>query len=424
LSSDKHFINEIIRLSERLVDIKTKPKRQKEIFSSDDRSTALIDDDLDAYRDLRNNFSKKWEDTHSEKFIASKLHKLLIDYALEKDNEKLKSEFRKLQKELSSWEEEFTVYIPILGLEIETEELALGKIILKKSKDVKNYIIERWEKSHGGKEFDELTKKNNDDLIKFALSQIRSSVCAEIKIKAESGKAEEKAVNQIRNLIKIFKYILSFSSYDSSFINVSVEGDSFFSTRCYPMISDKDNIAIPAGWSSLWQPLRINEQSLTEFNKFGLFDLAQLIQKLNQSNYETMLVRALEWIALGYDHKDKNLKFLCFMNCLETFFSDERAIARVIGESAAFILNKETNERLEINKKILNFYRIRSNLAHGGSEKVKDDDLSDIIQIACYSFMELLFRRNHFRTRKEMVDYIEKYKFSNDATMFDIGEKS
>lgn len=150
------------------------------------------------------------------------------------------------------------------------------------------------------------------------------------------------------------------------------------------------------------------KEILSERTRFNI--ISETLEKLENEN--DRYKRAINFYNDSFYVEDIGIKFTLLFSALETLFNlNGRFVKRTIAKYASKILFLSTEKEKEINDKLKDFYRIRSNYIHGNEpisiEKEIEFELREIVRKVLLIYWLISNSNKKVKTPKEMINYLD-----------------
>jgi hypothetical protein len=147
-----------------------------------------------------------------------------------------------------------------------------------------------------------------------------------------------------------------------------------------------------------------------------IWDLLFVKQK---TSLENRIISAIEWIGKANCEINYKNRFLFYVFALESILNYQEkdmispSIAHRITESTAMLLGKSYEERILIEKKVKEIYKIRSALAHGTNKDVSNEEMYLAMTISRNVVIEFLTNSDlvGMNNIENFYDYLKKKKY-------------
>jgi hypothetical protein len=376
---------------------------------------ALTDEGDDLRRKLvADHLYAKWSDKFSEKHIEGKITAILLEATERRDTTGVEAGVRGLVAEYEAFDTEYTVVLPLVGVCIGKSTITLGRAILRGYDDVVaddltgrcRTIIEA-----NPNYTPEWKTKYFEDMDRNYLAELRGSVCSEVTVRAEPNRAKEIALEETRLALDLLRYAILFLYTKDRPRAVGVLGDVSDDHRVSVAIRT-DNQGVNFGSEMRNHPLELGDQTIARMRAIGVFDLSDLIVKLDRTEFEDVILRAVHWLASAQAQAENENALLNLVTCLETFFKAEAGtpITATIAEGVALLTATGTEARKRRKGRVAHFYKKRSKLTHEGDGKITTAELLELTLICRDLTMLMIQHRGKFAGHEEFRNWLEDQK--------------
>ena len=138
------------------------------------------------------------------------------------------------------------------------------------------------------------------------------------------------------------------------------------------------------------------------------------------SKMESRIFSAALWVGRSLAEANQINSFLYLIIALESLFSYDaqsmfrESIGQSLADAVSFLLGDCLEERLEINKKIKEYYKIRSGIVHSGGSKVSFQSYRELLNYVTQG-IRVLLTTNEFKSMTSydhFVEFIRNRKYS------------
>lgn len=383
----------------------------------------LSNEFVDLFEDVARTLlqDENWSEKFSEKYVDGLLQRILAKTLRDGKPDKIELYVDEIIDEFKSYSLEHIVYVPLVGIQMSMEELPVGKIVLKKMTDSNTAVL----MSEIEKITLSLKSTPEDKAMILELHQreiadnLKGQVCSVFKVIAEPDQARERAEEETRRVIDLFRFSIP-ALYPKDYnVAIGLQGEVFRVSRWIPILStDGKSFNTHAHIVGPLIPFEINEPHLEHMNKIGVFKLSKVIAKLDRElgDFERVVLRALHWLANSQTQEENENKLLNLITCLETFLSprDGNPIGTFIAEAVAILLADDFESRKRLKKRVQELYRLRSAVSHGGRKAILDSDLAELENITGALTMTLIDRMDKFPMHNELFDWLESKRLGGE----------
>jgi hypothetical protein len=375
---------------------------------------------------IKNNFT--------EKEIKTELRSLLNDYFSTDSSNCIKVLDKKLEEFYNFFKEEikeWTIYIPILNLELE-EKFLIGNVELLNFDSFKEEVNKLYKN----------TSNENKKSINNSLDLFKDKVIAKTTIKGTKNQFKRHAFKKIRlslNLLNFYKKFREKGVGLYSERNIVVRQDYVYFNEDYKTRGfEYPHKSI---FSMNLTPDRIQKMKKENFNKFN--DLLLKLDSTNKklSNIEENILISLFWygesVSIGHheiknhiyekinpienlEHVNLSKKFIFLAIALEKLlnFNKYENISENISERIALLIGKDIHHKFHLKRLIKNLYEYRSNIVHGSDSFITKKDLKDLEQAVKCTILNLLKIINNYNINNtnDLRDLFNIMKFEGKSS--------
>ena len=218
------------RLSETMVNLvqNTVPPvsdgfRRRRCFADDDIVVCLTDKHLELFEDLAREILKpnQIREKFSEQYVYESLWQVVVKSVRDGNLNSTSQYFRDTVSALEDYSIRHIVYIPLAGIEMRVQSLAIGNIVIRRmtESEVERVAAIFDEATNAAKDSDQETLRHIQRHRAEILKAIEGRVCAEFKTVAEPKRAQERAMEETRRVMDILEYAIA-----ATFINPDKSG--------------------------------------------------------------------------------------------------------------------------------------------------------------------------------------------------------
>lgn len=335
-----------------------------------------------------------------------------------------------LRKRLKGEAKSETFIIPVTNLTLERRQLKIGNVKLFQFADIH---VKHWESMiyHASSRYSlEQRKKQCEDVRKNVLEKLKGCICAEVKVKGKHRRALEVALQQVRNALSA---IMVFFPEDIRKPPIGIKGEvlpvgAAESHRFILSVSPDKSIQLNSEHVGSFYELKLDEKRIEWMFKHGFTEISGLLAKKKMNSLESRLKTAIYWFGLAMNvpitrsqeemdvrislaRKKKsrgeksfeNFEFpeiaerlIRLMMALESLvmLDDREQIVSNLGERTAFLVAKRLSDRVYVNHRIKELYRLRSRVIHHGRIEITYSELYWLSLIVQAAILRLITDRN------------------------------
>ena len=252
-------------------------------------------------------------------------------------------------------------------------------------------------------------------------------VVARVKAPGDLQKAKSYAKNRVDETMDTLRaFCFPFGSHSDTW-QIGVVGDGTYPASTPMRIDGKTGIT-QLGPGIAHIELRRHILSKLEQRQWEL--VTRLIQKTARSNMEEKLLMAIHWLAESTKPDANRSRFAKVSIALEALIGGEprndeklsvRGITAMLAERAAFLVGKDPNDRLEIDKTVREYYGLRSQIFHEGGGDISFDQIDGFGKLVRRIAISLLEKLDDHGAKLNSVNDLEHWVRKNRYGMADTG---
>lgn len=233
-----------------------------------------------------------------------------------------------------------------------------------------------------------------------------------------TSKSKARAVECAREQFLVFenalRFVLNEDRLWSSFGIVNYNAPHYNPIAvCNPSGYAIQNYHDSADYSETLTFEKLNDKS------FGYHRIWDIVSSQNRNEIEHRIFRSVQWIGHALNDYDKSRAFLLLLIATESIlkFDDDRnispSITHSMSESVAFIMSTDPSKRKKIFKEVIELYRIRSKIVHGGITGISDNEFHSIRYYSRQVIIRLLTVRGlkRIQGKQNLKDFILAKRF-------------
>ena len=422
----KKYTSMLIEISNEAQKIGRKGEKRTKIIFSEGVPFALLDKTVGKYESLtkdilgQNDLSYKF----SEKYIEGKLNSVIAKIIQSNEKERCaRKSLEDLINSLLNYNQEWTVLVPLAGLELELDSIGLGKItIFKMTHQRMEEFLAQFDKITLARRTRKETKQEIMQVSRKVFKSLLGDACAKFQVVAEPERARERAEEETRRVLDILRYCIPFLYQKSLRVNVSLKAEKNRQVRCTPIIScDMKSASLKSELIGQIALFKLDNESIGKMEKIGAFKLFDTLAKERQqlSDFEEALLRSIHWFSNHLDQYEIENQFLSLVICLETLLTPRNndPICTAIAEGIAMLSitngdnrDNRIEKRMHLKSRVKKLYRKRSGTSHGGKKQIFESEVRELKKIAMILLMEMIRRKHEFQSQRDLLVWIEKEK--------------
>ncbi len=304
---------------------------------------------------------------------------------------------------------EFTIWIPVANLNIETPFSVCDSRIETLTKR----IINKWEKQASQKEDNHQNVKDLYDGLRkkyqgyaFVVSKIRAN--SEHAFKVSTNKA-----NVIISILAIYspsmfkpniKYSCSIKGNEAKNNSECIYFDGNSTLGYISRILDMQNVV----------PFILPKDYIEAIRDESLDKLSNIITNPNQTEFEESLSNSIFLYSKAAFTSEPIEKIVYVLSSLESLLlkSENEPIQQNLSERIAIFCIDSLSERKKIIRNIKNVYALRSKYLHHGKSSQELENTTKFLNTVWHFYYKLINLSDSFTSKNQMIEYIENLKLS------------
>jgi hypothetical protein len=313
--------------------------------------------------------------------------------------------------------QEMELWLPIAWLQIQSE-ISVGKITFKM---VTREMLDTWQARVPPPSSPEEEAAMNQHF-EQERHELQGYAAATIKLLAEPQKASDIAFEEAENAISLLRFFspANFSPRRVSYCTLSgkehLEGETYLIVRegAIESISSSATETSEPSW-------RLSGSMIANIRGEGLDLLGELLSKEKRTDFQNDVLNSIllySKSSLAKNYADKLVYILVALESLLLRDSNE-PIGTSLRERMAVLISQTIDGRLSVIKNVKDTYGLRSSFIHHG-KSIGIDELETLLTFmrnawVCLHVI-LTKNANHFSTKIEFIDAVERFKLSGGIT--------
>lgn len=353
----------------------------------------------EAANELLNN--QGWSERFSESCLRDRFSGILTAAWLQGSSNRIAQDIEQLVIEYEGYSVEQTVYVPLAGIEMVVPKLKVGRVMLKRFDVFETTSC--------------LPEQSRVELCARIPSTFQTGVtAAEFRAIAEPTRARERALEEVRRILDLFRFSMPFVHPWNRDSQVGLGGEPLvwtLNTLTMTPTTGAFGINQQKFGHSDWT---LDLATVEKLERFGFSAVSEILAKENPSDFEECLLRAVHWFAMSRTAVEVENRLLNLVTSIETFFTpkDRDPISSSVAEGVALFLGSTLGERKSIKARIKHFYSRRSSLSHAGKGSVLKSDLLELENYAGKTILRMIERLSTFKTRDDLLAWLEDERLS------------
>jgi hypothetical protein len=359
---------------------------------------------------------EKIEDEYSQSITN-----LLNLYGRSPSDKQVKNEMDSYLKRLLESIEERRVLIPIESFRlIDIQELTIGKVRFIEFGKIQEQLKSDYHKLIDKNPVIPLDQKplNKEHFEEIFVKNLLNKMCADIIVKAEKEKSYFKALQEIENAINLLRCYIPLIFSSGLRVKIGIDGSiikrthvSYLSIETVGGQFNGKGLAIGP-----LNEYELNPASLKHLKDNGHLDQFGAIlykDKSSRTELENRIVTAIRWIGSGINEEancDKFLKLAIALECL-LLTREEEGKRAPIAERCAYLLTRDPQKQLDIDKRVKKLYDKRSKIAHEGETEIEKEQLAYMKRIVLSCLLEICPKTSEWKSIQDIVNWSQEQKY-------------
>jgi len=310
--------------------------------------------------------------------------------------------------------------VPLTGLIWSIGALKLGNVTIKSSTDNEiaglKQIISVLSRNWPSEQQTDQALQHSYDLIDKAL---KDKVCAQYMVIAEPVRAAERAQLEARRAVELLTLACAarFGHTTQGNTVVSLEGESL-SQGPLTTITTEAEITTMQTAPFTTMPMFVTDESIPGLQQIGVFTLSDWLAKGTHdlTDLQRSLLRATHWFATAQAQVEYENRLLNLITALETIFVPKSMISTssLVAEGAALLLGATYEERKDIRRFLLDMYKARSSVSHGGKKAVFESEVQRVRTLTADLILLLTRSNDTLSTHFALDEWLERRRLGGD----------
>lgn len=406
-TTTKTNVNRLVKLARSTSNFDSPVKRRSISFGPETSRLVLIDEQADVYDAVIADVlaETEWADKFSERYVSERVNGLLLQLLINPERQAAKELFSRLTAEFDTFDEQQVSVVPIRGCNCSSGRVVFGdsdlvSIGMEERENLVAALQMRGVVGDRDAETREIVHRSSGD----------PGVVVVLRAIAEPMRAKERALSHAEHLLDLLRWATPLI-YGYAFKSGLALGQTTLKTG-YSVVSLRPEAE---EWSMSREPsgsvlaFSLDPHSLEKLRELGAFDVVNILDGAERTNYEAAIVRALRWLGNSHEQTRPENELISLITCLEALFTPEGRdpIAQGVAEGTAFFLATGRMGRKEVRGFVKQMYAARSKVSHGGVREVLRSDLDRLRFYASLVIKVAISRRREFQTQRDVSAWLE-----------------
>ena len=299
------------------------------------------------------------------------------------------------------------ILVPIAGLSIEVP-FTIGKVdLIPLTRD----FMAAWRRSL-------LQDRNDPEMEQWFerdFRQFQGFTAARTFITAEPEKSREVVFERIREALGVLRVFTPHASRSLDYSPIAMWGAEDASTWwCHTFVNGVPTLTSHHRIGFVTKSLVIDTKLLQTMFDVGLREMSVVLQSGIATKYYEKLLSSILLFSEASTKRNVPDKLVYTTVALESFLSTNptEPIQWNLADRIAYLMEELPEKRMEVVKLVKDGYAARSAYVHHGKHPENDIVVRDFIHLVWMLFMKLSMNSAGFQTVEEMLNWIDKRKYS------------
>jgi hypothetical protein len=322
-------------------------------------------------------------------------------------NSAIEEEINKLLDLLKNEVKQYTIYVPLDGVELKINEITIGQSVIRRT-DGSDFI-------------NEISELRIDDEQRNNIKQPyeRSGAFIEVEVEGDFALAREKALLEAQQVVDILNlFVASCGHRFVGYQKICLGGQPIVQEQIFVGRTSRPTYDVHNQYPPQRQ-YELSYQSMEDWITDGLQEIVQHVIKENSrsNTLSSKIQRSVSWYSRGVNADDIDKQFVSLAIALEILLVGNEgrdpkvswgSITQRLAERCAFLLGADTDERIDREKQVKELYGMRSKIVHEGNP-VSNENLILLDWIAKQSI--LTFVQRQFPSWDEFLKWTKRQKY-------------
>lgn len=357
-----------------------------------------------------------WGLKYSESVVQTRLFHALTAIVDDPTIGVAKAELAAIAKDIEAYSTTQSVYLPLVGVEVDGAGLDLGNVrLVTITPEVRTALLNAAEAVIATMKGGEKARLGFRSSFEADVHESLTGQAASVyKVVAEPQRAFQRAEEETRRVLELLRFAIP-ALHSLKRMQIGLAGEAMLARRPRFLVSEQ-NVNFGREAVGALHPFALNAETATELRRLGVLELSELLRRPRSAltDFEFALLRAVHWFSNAQRAGELDTRFQSLMTCLEAMLTpkDSAPIGHAIGEGMALIIGASLNDRRLIKRRVKHFYGVRSGLSHGGAKAVLEEDYRELELLAGTLLVVLIRSKGRFRAREGLLEALEEMRLS------------
>ncbi len=399
----------------------------KKAFTTEGGVICIVEDAYTEFNKINKMLESEpgWREKFSNDYLEKEIQKILGRILKDSNTDKADVYLDDLITQCENYNVEYTVYLPVDGVNMLVDRVDLGKITLTnmRGKQFEDYIKQAEAQIMNCTPNQEDNQRHLHIWQRDVLPLLKDRVVAIYTTVAEPTRAQERAEEEFSRVLDILRYFL-FSAFQKSMeFDIGLNGNVHHGIGTAAIISADYQVFHTPRIFKGPRPFEITQEIVDAMQRVGVQALAEMLHPDNKTDFSETLFAGIHWVANAHTQADPANEFLSLASCLETFLTrsktDIGSITNAVAGGVGWVLGHNYQDRLNLHKEVKNFYEKRSTISHGGKQEDLSSHLPRLRDIVGAFILEMVRRRDDFAVggKQALHDWIDQGPMRPDPSI-------
>ncbi len=277
--------------------------------------------------------------------------------------------------EYESYDTEWTVYTPVVGVVSSIDGVTLGQVtVLLLDENLTNEMVLAGERLIDARDPSLGPSMGLAEEIRQHAASMTGKTWSRFRVVAEPTRAAEKALEETRTAVDLLRYtaLALFGTKEPPMISIEGEVPACTVSSYISHSSDWLHAVLSSQLRGPISTISLTPDTLARMRQIRAFAISDMLREGRAlTDFETAIVRGVHWLGNASVQLERSNVLLNLTTVLETFLAPDSGdrISRTIAEGVALVLADGWEQRKRLRDKVRKLYDKRSVLSHGGLRK-------------------------------------------------------
>ena len=245
--------------------------------------------------------------------------------------------------------------------------------------------------------------------------QLQGLAAAVIEVVGELQRSEEIAVDHVEKVLSLLRFY-SPANFDPRLVSYcTLLGSENEERRIALFSSGTKLVHVRRGFTDPSAfPWALRSAQIAAIRQAGLDKLALVLEKPDKTDFQSDVLGSLLLYSRSSLTKDISGKLVYIFAAMESILLRDTTepIQQNLADRVAFLVSQDADRRMEVANLLKKVYGLRSSFVHHGRQITDLELLKNFMKTAWDFFHRLIRNIDQFPTKKDLLDTIDRMKFS------------